>query len=89
MAATEEPQDAYDFLKRVSQHVSRAYADAIRDLAPSLPGSLAREVLLTMVAMTPVVGPVAERVAVVGEAVAETRAFNRSWIAALMKLGRA
>lgn len=86
LAASQEPEDAYDFLKKVSQEINRANRAAIEDLAPSLPEDLAKEILLTTLSVTSVIGPVIEKVASIASAASEIREFGRSWIAALMKL---
>jgi hypothetical protein len=88
LAASQDPQDAYDFLKRVSREVNQAYLDAIHSLAPSLPENLAKEALLTLISVTSVIGPVLEKIGSVGNTITEMREFNRSWIAALMHLQR-
>jgi hypothetical protein len=86
LAAEQEPRDAYDFLKKVSQEVNRAYRAAVEELAPSLPEAMAKELLLTAISLTSVIGPVIEKLVALTETAAEAWTFNRSWIAALMKL---
>lgn len=86
LAQEEEPEDAYEFLRKVSQQVSRAYRGGVEDLAPSLPEDLAKEVLLTAVSAVSVIGPVLEKMTSIGGAAVEARDFNRSWVAALMKI---
>ncbi len=86
LAQEEEPQDAYDFLRKVSQEVNKAYRAAMVDLAPSFPEELAKEILLTAVSVASVIGPVVEKAASLTSAAREARAFNRSWVAALMRI---
>ncbi len=85
-AAEQEPEDAYQFLKGVTREISDAYAAVINDLAPKLPEALAQEALLTLISVTSVIGPFVEKAVAVGQDVANASAFDRSWIAALMKL---
>lgn len=83
LATEQEPQDAYDFLKAVSAEVNRGFMATVKELAPNLPEELAKEALLLGVSVVSVIGgPIAS----VASTVSETRAFNRSWVAALMKL---
>lgn len=86
LAAAGEPQDAYDFLKRVSQEVNRGFRAAIEDLAPNLPEDLAKQVLLTSVATISVIGAPVAVLAETASSISGAREFNRSWIAALMKI---
>jgi hypothetical protein len=86
LAQEEEPDDAYEFLRRISQEVNKAYRAAMLDLAPSFPEELAKEILLTAVSIVSVIGPVVEKAASLTSAAREAGAFNRSWVAALMKL---
>lgn len=88
LAQEDEPETAYDFLRKVSQEVNRAYRAAMIELAPSLPEEVAKEILLTAVSTVSVVGPVVEKAASLGAAAIDARRFNRSWIAALMKVQR-
>jgi hypothetical protein len=88
LAHEEEPEDAYEFLRKVSQEVNKAYRAAMVDLAPSFPEELAKEILLTAVSTVSVIGPVVEKAASLTSAAREAREFNRSWIAALMKVQR-
>lgn len=85
-AAAEEPDDAYRFLKQISREISRGYMAAIKDLAPSLPEDLVKEALLTAVSVSTVIGPVLEKLIALSGAAAEASSFNRSWVAAIMKL---
>jgi DNA-directed RNA polymerase subunit F len=89
LAQEEEPEDAYEFLRKVSQEVNKAYRAAIADLAPSFPEELAKEILLTAVSTISVIGAPLEKTASLISAAREARAFNRSWVAALMKIQEA
>ena len=88
LAQEEEPEDAYDFLRKVSQEVNKAYRAAVVDLAPSFTEELAKEILLTAVSTVSVIGPPVEKMASLISEARAARAFNRSWIAALMKMQR-
>lgn len=88
LAQEEEPEDAYEFMRKVGQEVNKAYRAAIADLAPSFPEELAKEILLTAVSTISVIGPPVEKTASLISEAREARAFNRSWIAALMKMQR-
>ncbi len=88
LAQEDEPETAYDFLRKVSQEVNRAYRAAMVDLAPSLPEGIVREILLTAISTVSVVGPVVEKAASLGAAALDAQRFNRSWIAALMTVQR-
>lgn len=87
-AAAEEPQDAYDFLARVSQETTDALLAAWEDLRPSLPEDLAREAVATGVSFIPVVGPFLGPSVSASQAVYEALKDRRSWLAALMVLRR-
>jgi hypothetical protein len=84
-AAREEPQDAYDFLKQVSREVTQAYRATIDELKPNLPAALAKEVTLGAVSLVPTIGPVWSAGLSLSMTADESRNFNRSWIAAVMK----
>jgi hypothetical protein len=86
LAQEEEPEGAYEFLRKISQEVNKAYRAAMLDLAPSFPEELAKEILLTAVSIVSVIGPVVEKAASLTSSAREARACNRSWVAALMKL---
>jgi hypothetical protein len=88
LAQEEEPEDAYEFLRKVSQEVNKAYRAAMVDLAPSFPEELAKEILLTAVSTISVIGTPVEKTASLISEAKEARAFNRSWIAALMTMQR-
>lgn len=85
-AATEEPQDAYDFLARVSQETTDALLAAWEDLRPSLPEDLAREAVATGVSFVPIVGPFLGPGVSAGHSAYEALKDRRSWLAALMVL---
>ncbi len=86
LAIESEPRDAYEFIRRVGHEVNRGFRAAVEELAPSLPGELAKQVLLDGVATVSVVGAPVAAVAGAASAVSASRAFNRSWIAAVMVL---
>jgi hypothetical protein len=58
----------------------------VQELAPNLPEELAKQVLLNGVATLSVVGAPVGAIAGAASAVSASRAFNRSWIAAVMIL---
>ena len=86
LAIEGEPRDAYEFMKAVGREVNRGFRAAVEELAPNLPEELAKQVLLTGVAMASVVGAPAAAFAGAASSVSASRAFNRSWIAAVMVL---
>lgn len=88
LAAQEEPQDAYNFLARVSQEVTDSLLSAWQSLRPSLPEELAQEAFTTGVSFIPVIGPVLGPGVSVGETLNEALSDRRSWLAALMVLRR-
>ncbi len=77
LAAEEEPQDAYDFLKKVSREVNRAYQAAIEDLAPSCRRDLAEGSAAHSHLVISVIGPVIERVAAVAGSASESPRVQR------------
>jgi hypothetical protein len=85
-AAAEGPDDAYEFLLKVSQKVTRAYAAALAETAKSLPEELAKEALLTGVSLIPAVGQVVASASSVSQALRDVMKDRRSWSAALWKL---
>jgi hypothetical protein len=86
IAAQQEPEDAYAWLKSVSQQVTDAYASALAATTKSLPEELAKEALLTGVAFIPAVGPVVEKTAAVSQTLLEVMRERKSWSAALWQL---
>lgn len=86
LALDSEPRDAYEFIRRVGYEVNRGFRAAVEELAPSLPEELAKQVLLNGVATVSVVGAPVAALAGAASAVSSSRAFNRSWIAAVMVL---
>jgi hypothetical protein len=85
-AAVQEPGDAYHFLKQVSREVNAGYIAAVKEYAPRLTDELGLELMKTLVSVSTVVGPYIEKIASLAVAAGEARRFQRSWIAALMKL---
>jgi hypothetical protein len=85
-AAEDEPEDAYDWLKSVSQQVNDAYAAALADTAKSIPEEMAKEALLQGVAFIPAVGPIASASSSVAETLKEIMRERRTWFAALWQL---
>ncbi|MDX8153370.1 hypothetical protein SK069_17360 [Patulibacter brassicae] len=86
VAAAEEPSDAADFLRKVSQQVTDALLNALADRRTNVPRAVAGEAVKTGISLIPVVGPFLEKAATaaqIGRAVSTER---RSGIAALMKL---
>ena len=89
LAIEAEPRDAYDFIRKVGHEVNRAYAAALDDLAPNLSEEMAKQVLLNGVAIVSVIrAPIAALAGAASE-VSASRAFRRSWVAAVMFLARA
>lgn len=86
LAIESDPRDAYEFMKRVGHEVNRGFRAAIEELAPNLPEELAKQVLLNGVATVSVVGAPVAAIAGAASTVSASRAFNRSWIAAVMVL---
>ena len=86
IAAEESPGDAYDFIIRVAQEVSRAQRATIEDLAPNLPEEIAKQVLLAGVSLIPTIGGPTAHVAELVSSIRESKAFKGTWISALMKL---
>jgi hypothetical protein len=70
----------------VHAEVTAALFDALDDQRRSLPEQLAAEALKSAVSVVPVIGDAVRMTATVVEAVIENRRFNRSWIAAFMRL---
>lgn len=89
LAADEGPGDAYEFLLKVSQRVTAAYAAALSETAKSLPEELAKEALLTGVSLIPAVGPVVSTASCVSQALIDVMNQRRSWSAALWQLREA
>jgi hypothetical protein len=85
-AAEQEPDDAYAWLRSVSQQVTAAYAGALADSAKSLPEELAKDALLTGVAFIPAVGPLAAQAGTLTQTLREAMRDRRSWSAALWQL---
>ena len=86
LAAHEGPDDAYAFLRRVSQQVTGAYAAALAAEAKSLPDEMAKQALLTGVAFIAAVGPVVETTAALAKTLREVMHERGSWSAALWQL---
>jgi hypothetical protein len=85
-ATQQEPEDAYEWLRSVSQQVAGAYAAAMAHTARSLPENLAKEALLTGVSFIPAVGPVVATASSVSQALRDVMRERRSWCAALWEL---
>jgi hypothetical protein len=85
-AARAEPKEAEGFLKQVSREVISGYEAAYRELRPSLPEELQKEMAKTFVSFIPVAGPFIEKGTAFAEIVAEAVANRRSWVAAMMWL---
>ena len=85
-AAQSEPRDALEYLRSISQEVTRAYALALEDQRPKLGEELAKEALKTGVSFVPAVGPAVEKVATVTQLLREGQRQRRSWTAAIMRL---
>jgi hypothetical protein len=86
LAVESEPRDAYEFMKAVGREVNRGFREASEELAPKLPEEMAKQVLLNGVAMVSVVGAPVAALAGAASSISGSRAFNRSWIAAVMVL---
>lgn len=86
LAIESEPRDAYEFIRLVGHEVNRGFRAAVEELAPRLPEELAKQVLLNAVATVSVVGAPVAALAGAASTVSASRAFNRSWIAAVMVL---
>ena len=86
LAIESEPQDAYEYLRRIAFEVNGGFRAAVEELAPKLPEELAKQVFLGAVATVSVVGAPVAAVAGAVSSVSESRAFSRSWISAVMVL---
>jgi hypothetical protein len=85
-AAQAEPEEAERFLKQVSREVINGYEAAYRELLPSLPEELQKEMAKTFISFIPAVGPFIEKGTAFAEIIAEAVANRRSWVAAMMWL---
>ena len=85
-AAQAEPEDAQAFLKQIAREVINGYEAAYRELLPSLPDELQKELARTFISFVPGVGPLIEKGSSLAEIVAEAVANRRNWVAAMMWL---
>lgn len=86
-AAESESADALEYFARVSQEVTRALFQAVKELRPKLGEEVAKETAKTGVSLIPFAGPFLEKVATAAELGHETHKWRHSWVAALMELG--
>jgi hypothetical protein len=84
--AAGEPERGYEYLRSVHAEVTAAVFAALDDQRRSLPEQLAAEALKSAVSIVPVVRDAVQMTPTVAEAVIESRRFERSWIAARMRL---
>jgi hypothetical protein len=85
-AARAEPEESEGFLKQVSREVINGYGAAYRELLPSLPDELQKEMAKTFISVIPVVGPFIEKGTAFAEIIAKAVANRRNWVAATMWL---
>jgi hypothetical protein len=85
-AAEGQAERGYEYLGSVNDAITALLYQALNELKPNLGKELASEALLAGVSIIPGVGNVIGPAASTTQAVRETRRFNRSWIAALMRL---
>jgi hypothetical protein len=85
-AADEEPQDATDYLIRVSQQVGTGLLAALHDKRTNVPKDVAEEAAKTGIALIPIVGPFLEKGITATQIAASRIRERRSGVAALMKL---
>jgi hypothetical protein len=77
-----EPADGKAFVLRLSQEINRDFMLAFQDTKPQLGVEVARQALLTVVSVVPVVPPMANLM----ETALHKREHQRDWRTALMKL---
>jgi hypothetical protein len=85
-AAESGPEDGVAYLASVARDVTRAYADAVNQMRPKLPVSMAEQVASTAVGLVPLIGPVASLVTGSARAALDLSNYSRSWVAAVMTL---
>jgi hypothetical protein len=85
-ALNEEPQDATEFLLRISQEIVKATNQAWDDQRTKLPQALLEEAAKATVSLLPFVGPPIATGASIAHDATKAVAEHRTWIAALMTL---
>lgn len=85
-AADREPGSVQDFKLAVQAELNGAFFEAINDLKPSLPESIAAEVGKTLIGLIPVAGQIGSGIASAAEIARDELAYRKTWHAALLKL---
>lgn len=86
LALEQEPEDAQDFLLKVSQQVGDGLMKALKDRSVHLSRTAAEEAAKKAISFIPVVGPFIDSAVTAVEVGAAKPSESRSGIAALMKL---
>jgi hypothetical protein len=86
LAIEQEPDDAREFLLKISQETASYLNAALSDRATHLPRAVVEEALKTGISFIPVIGPFAQGAMSAAELGAHKLKESRSGIAALMKL---
>ena len=76
------------FLRAVASETTSALMRAVDQQRPRFPEEMAKQAVKTAVSFVPVVGPVVEKTATVGQSALDSLRRRRSWTAALMTLRR-
>jgi hypothetical protein len=87
-AARAGPEDGVEYLRSISRDVNHALFDAVAQLRPRLPRTMAEQIASTAVGFVPLIGPVASLFPGWTRAAADAQAYSRSWVAALLTLQR-